>query len=686
MLLECAKNNAGRKRKGWRYIDPLKEFCTIIFTLGGPQVYEILSRNLLLPAIPTCSRILYAHESIQEGVFRFKELKRIMTDRGYPTNKVILSEDGTVVTGRIQYDPKTNQVVGFCLPLQNGVPVPNSFPATSGKVIESYFQNGIVSKNAYVVMARPVSPDSTPFCVGLFGTDNRFSHLDVLSRWEWMDKEATKEGFQIVAHSADGDAKDLKAMVIKTFSPEPARKWPWLQASLDLSAKIMVQDTIHLLVKLKCKFLHVSDIMPMGKHHIVSRGHIAALIENASKGKHKLTASLLTQKDKMNFRSAQKLCDLIVCEELECVPGSSATITFLTMMREFCSAFLDVDLATCQRISRVFKWLFFVRYWRKWIDETDGYTLQHNFITANSFTCMEINAHALILMVRKFRDSEEPELFLPWLFSSQDCEDFFRKSRAMSPTQSTMVTFSILDLQHKTRRTDFLSQSFSRLKNDFEFPRLKKLYEHQDQQPHISMVLPEDYEIEELVQNSLQEALVEAVKFKIAKPKSKFPVCPLQTDFSETEEIISEDDNDFEIDDHTTVDGHEDFTDFNTFQDAVNENSTDDVEEDLLVCCTGSLGMRSFENVPLSPTSPFVAVSDGNGERCVIKKSSLIWLLSSGDTRISSDRLLRVQAEEVHHKSNKNVQKQQPFKEDNISEGRWYAFLSEDNSVVVGEC
>jgi len=449
----------------------------------------------------------------------------------------------------------------------------------------------------------------------------------------------------------------------------------------------MVQDTIHLLVKLKCKFLHASDIMPMGKHHIVSRGHIADLIENTSKGKHKLTASILTQKDKMNFRSAQNLCDTIVCEELACVAGSEATITFLNMMREFCSAFLDVTLNASQRISRVFKWLFFVRLWRKWIDDTDGYSLSHNFITSNSYTCMELNAHALILMVRKLRDAEEHNLFLPWLFSSQDCEDFFRKSRAMSPTQSTMVTFSILELQHKTRRTDFLSQSFSKLANDFEFPRLKKMYQHQNQQPHVSTVLPEDYEIEKLIEKALQDAIEEAVAFQIivkpkSKSKSKFPVCPLGSDLSITEEN-EEHFNDFDVDAETTEDSSEDYSDFNTFQDS-DENTVNDVEEDLLVCCTGSLGLKNFDNVSISSSSPFVAVKDGNGKQCVIKKSSLIWLLSSGDTRISSDRLLRVQAAAVQHKRNDTVKNQKPFKEDTLLVGNWYAFSSEDNSIAIG--
>ena len=82
-------------------------------------------------------------------------------------------------------------------------------------------------------------------------------------------------------------------------------------------------------------------------------------------------------------------------------------------------------------------------------------------------------------------------------------------------------------------------------------------------------------------------------------------------------------------------------------EDDIDDN--DDVLEDLCIVSSGALGLTSFEHVKVSPTSPFVSVLAGDGNQCIIRKTSLCWLLSSGDTKISSDRLHRVQASNVDH-------------------------------------
>ncbi|KAK3928336.1 Calcium-binding protein 4 [Frankliniella fusca] len=690
ILLESAKINAGKKARGRRYNNhTLREFCTLVFVLGGPQLYEILSKNLLLPSVTVCRNNLVSNETIQEGVFRFHELKRYMLSQGYTTNKVLISEDGTVVNGRIEYDIKTNQLVGFVLPLRNGVPVAISFPAVSAHAMRSYFENHVACKTVYVIMAQPLVHKSSPFCLALFGTDNKFLHTDVLARWKWMDQAAAEAGIEIVCRYSDGDGKLLRAMIISLFSnTERCKKWPWFHASLDVSDhNIVMQDTIHLLVKLKSKLLKPSEIIPLGKHHLASRGDIAALIDNVSRDHHDLVPSVLNQRDKMNFRMAQKLCAEIVCESLtENITGAEATVIYLNMMREFCSAFLEVSLDAVERIFRAFKWIFFLRLWRQWIDKTDGYSVSHNFITSNSYSCIEINAHSLVLLIRRFRDLEEPEHFLPWLFSSQGCEEFFRKSRAMSPTQSTMVTYSVLDLQHRVRRIDFLSQTFCNLDNVIEYPRLKKMLKNGDQRSTVSQILPEDYVIEETVQKAFKEALKVCEKVKIAPKNAKIPPCPLPVlscDSSVLEDLIEDPDLDIDENVATFGDGTED----SSVEENLQDEELDDAAEDLLIVSTGQLGIKSFKDVDVSPTSPFVVVSDAQGTPCIIKKTTLLYLLRTGDTRLSSDRLLRVQEDKIDRTTSRANQTAlaatQRVKEDEISVGQWCAFQSENNSLII---
>lgn len=70
---------------------------------------------------------------------------------------VSLSEDATRITGRLQYDSVTNEVMGFVLPInsRNGMPIPFSFKARNALEIAKHFntQNGKeVASNVTAVM------------------------------------------------------------------------------------------------------------------------------------------------------------------------------------------------------------------------------------------------------------------------------------------------------------------------------------------------------------------------------------------------------------------------------------------------------------------------------------------------------------------------------------------------------
>jgi hypothetical protein len=71
-----------------------------------------------------------------------------------------------------------------------------------------------------------------------------------------------------------------------------------------------------------------------------------------------------------------------------------------------------------------------------------AYSLGTSFVSLNSYLCIEINAHALILLI--IRLGNRKELFKPWLCGSQSCESYFRTARSCTPTESTQVTHQIL--------------------------------------------------------------------------------------------------------------------------------------------------------------------------------------------------------------------------------------------------
>lgn len=130
----------------------------------------------------------------------------------------------------------------------------------------------------------------------------------------------------------------------------------------------------------------------------------------------------------------KNVCHLLKTE----VPESLGTTTYLKMIRQVVASFKDKMLSPIQRITFIWRWVFFLRLWRDWLIQ-NNYSTQENFITSNAYFCIEINAHSLIILIIRLRDSAQDDLFLPWLFSSQCCESFFRHTRLLTSTLTTVV-------------------------------------------------------------------------------------------------------------------------------------------------------------------------------------------------------------------------------------------------------
>lgn len=482
-------------------------------------------------------------------------------------------------------------------------------------------------------------------------------------------------------------------MSARTFTSSSPPRWPWFQAKI-VADDSSCQDSIHIGTKLKRYLLKPSAVIPIGDY-LVSRGHLVELINTSSKDQHGLTESHINPKDKMNFRAAQIMSDAKVTQLLRTtVPKSEATATFLDMMREVVEAFIDPTLKPLQRIEKIWKWTFFLRMWRSWIEQHKDYLLTYNFITLNCYICIEINAHGLIQFLVKMRDSEKPHLFLPWLLGSQPCEEKFRRLRSYAGSHCGVTSFSIMDIENNFRRLELLCDTYANLQKVFTFPRRNRAPKESKGIPFIPVTLPENYEIEQSISIALESAIQIARKFGIipkSVPKNFVPLCQVKLtsnfamDQEDDEEYQQDDDDDLEIDASGTENGEDGGDDSDTgcrpedFIDDVN-----DVVEDLFVVSSGALGVKTFQNAVVTETSPFVRVKDGNGHESIIRKSSLCWMLSKGDTKLSADRLIRVSSKLVSHTNTGGPAPTiSPSVEEKVFLGDWCAFI-EKGSVVVG--
>lgn len=512
-----------------------------------------------------------------------------------------------------------------------------------------------------------MAPNAPRFILCVFGTNNKFRAHEVYKRLQWTKRAVQSKGMKVTGLSADGDSRLVKFMVHNTVQKK--------------NKFVCSQDSIHIGAKLKDKMLSPSLIMPMGRGHVVSRGHIFELIEkNNLRSEHQLCKSDINPKDKMNYKAVQRMCNPKVTELLrKHVVASEATAIYLDMMRDVVESFTEPGLKPLERIVKFWKWVYYVRFWRQWIENEDDYSLTCNFLTLNVQKCLEINGPALVQGIEVFRDSEEHNLFLPPLFSSQPCESSFRDYRAKS------VTFSMLEMLNLQRGLDVVAESQHKLQSVIKLPRHHKAIKISEETFHVPTSLPEDFEIQAALHQALLEASELAVRMGLIKKSSRVNCPPCYVEPISDSDIMKDDEQHEEDND---IDSNIIQLDDKTSETVENLDACGDVEdvvEDLLVISSGNVGLKTFTDVNITETSPLVKVLDGQGNQVVIRKTTLCWLLNSGDSKISSDRLKRVAEEYTSLPSNLIHQNDltNPCKEETVSIGDWCAFV-EDGNVVIG--
>ena len=128
-LVTNAAENLKRNPTQRRHTEIIKKLYIFLF-MAGPSAYDLFHKNmpLALPSLSTVWQEIHkSFNGIAEGCFQFDQLLDHLN--AYSAAKVIcVSEDATRVVSRIKYDPNTDRLVGFVLPVDKVyIPMPNVF-------------------------------------------------------------------------------------------------------------------------------------------------------------------------------------------------------------------------------------------------------------------------------------------------------------------------------------------------------------------------------------------------------------------------------------------------------------------------------------------------------------------------------------------------------------------------------
>lgn len=631
-LLETAKQNSLRPKQGYRFDNEVKNWSSYIRMRAGPMAYNDIQRNLegALPALSSTNRyIRRSNQSIVEGVLRCEELLLYLTERKLPL-AVTLSEDATRIVGRVQYDSSTNLMVGFVLPINNsnGMPTPYVFKARSTAEIVKLFinNNGKTAKFVNTIIAQPLA-DVPPFCLIIFGSDNKYTSENVSKRWMYIVNELKKLNISVVTISSDSDPKYNAAMRLNSGIGHPSEilKFNWFSCSSDLSGPFFIQDPTHIATKMRnflLKTIRKPHKLPFGPKYFISNSHLERLLHSLGKDEHQLTATVLNPTDRQNFSSALRICDKNTTDLLEkYIKGSDATTMFLIIMRNYIDAYMNRELSPIERIEKVWYSVFIIRIWRRYILINKKLTLSENFLSSNCYSCLEINAHGLVLILLGLREQNAAQFFQPHHFSSQPCEGFYRQIRSFTSTYSTVANCTVKEILgriHKIQLQNDISDSESKT---FVFP--KKYVVPAAHETKTPFEIPHPNEIIECIEKCRTKAVKDALTIGLIKKRDIN--CELKSG------VVPGKPKDKWINDSDEDDDRE-------------SKCSKEISKFMFVLQSTKLKnfaeKKSSENI--SENSPFVLVPYAK-KRIVLKKTTLAWYLSENAPKLSSDRLLRVQ-------------------------------------------
>lgn len=432
-----------------------------------------------------------------------------------------------------------------------------------------------------------------------------------------------------------------------------------------------MQDSIHNGTKLRNKVLQPSAILPMGSRQ-VSISHLKMLIAKLPKSHHGIVLNDICPDDRQNFESLRKVMrpDVTQCLQ-DNIAGSEATALYFKLCRYVTSAFIDPKISPLERVHHIWFSIFYLRIWRTWILRTEGYSLTENFITTNVYECIELNGHALIQLIIKFRDAGKAEHFIPVLFSSQPCESTFRQFRSMTSVFWTKINSSLHEMLHIVGRIELQNYITHFKIPEVVFPRNQK--KSPKMEPY---ELPSNEEIFLQMNMARDEAIKTAKSFDIQLTDEEDLTCQLHVCEPGQQKLIENDDSFAEA---TAAE--------NLLCKSFEHIDLKNDDEDALANSTYHelYGLRDYtdQNIIVDKCCPYTRIVDKNGQEKIVRKSSIVWALTNKKTGLSNDRLQRVQGKALEKANRRTLSSIQPTIDEAIEDDKQIVWM--DQNVCVGD-
>lgn len=284
----------------------------------------------------------------------------------------------------VSYDAFEDCFIGFTPPLNNGLPPINRFRTNSYKELEQWFEtvdrSTLVNANLIEPLLTSVNSlvHSRPYIISAYGTDNKYSAIDVLRKWIYIRNELRKRDISVVGFSSDCDSRYLKSMQLSLgfFAKAPyldlltghdqllhfdiPKHWRFFFMR-PTQLFLCMQDGVHLVTKIRNRLLSKTAKLCINDERI-DVDHLIQIIANHSKIDHNLVKSDVFPHDRQNYSSCQKITSDDVLTLLE-QRDNKATFIYLYLLKLVIFTYVRKDVDILSRLYFGWVVVFSYRIW-----------------------------------------------------------------------------------------------------------------------------------------------------------------------------------------------------------------------------------------------------------------------------------------------------------------------------------
>ena len=298
-------------------------------------------------------------------------------------------------------------------------------------------------------MLNPIHKDLPPFVIILQAVCNKFDHMMVRNQWSSITELYNQYLLDVlgplVGHASDGDVRRRKLHLEDSNSIQGVRysidheNFTFSGRLDEVNGKKFVvdlsdQDYVHNGKKIVNHLMHPSRVLSLGGN-LCFMNNLQLLVNNEhmSSFDHGLQQPDIERRDRMNWESTQRLlfpkvrdC-LMKIHNGEILPqeNTSGTITYLQMAWRYVEIFYSLELSLTERIQCVSYVCNFLRIWRLWVYKTGSLTLQHNFVSRETFQDVCLSCHHVVLFIKASRDFAPTQAICLERLRTDVCEEYF---------------------------------------------------------------------------------------------------------------------------------------------------------------------------------------------------------------------------------------------------------------------